>query len=179
MLSMGDEVCRSQQGNNNPYCQDNEISWFDWNLTGRHADIHRFVKELIAHRMRRDIVVGQRQLSLNDLLMESHIEWHGVALHQPDWGESSRSIAVRITSIDNRFRLHFIANAYWEALSFELPPADGRGSLWRRWIDTALPTPADISDWGSAPAVAATHYRVEARSVVVLFVLLTGDGPAG
>jgi len=178
MLSMGDEVCRSQQGNNNPYCQDNEISWFDWNLTGRHADIHRFVKELIAHRMRRDIVVGQRQLSLNDLLMESHIEWHGVDLHQPDWSESSHSIAVRITSIDNHFRVYFIANAYWEALEFALPPADGPGSHWRRWIDTALPSPHDINDWGVAPEVTAIHYRVEARTVVVLFVLLTGDRAA-
>jgi isoamylase len=179
MLSMGDEVCRSQQGNNNPYCQDNTISWFDWTLLERHPDIHRFVKELIAHRMRRDIVVGQRQVSLNDLLLNSPIEWHGVALHQPDWGESSRSFAVRVTSYDNRFRLHLIANAYWEALSFKLPPADGRGSSWQRWIDTALPSPHDISEWGSAPAVTATHYRVEARSVVVLFVLLTEAVAAG
>jgi glycogen operon protein len=179
MLSMGDEVCRSQNGNNNPYCQDNEISWFDWSLLASNAHIHRFVKELIAHRMRRDIVIGQRQVSLNDLLQQSHIAWHGVALHEPDWGESSRSFAVRVTSYDNRFRLHLIANAYWEALSFKLPPADGRGSLWRRWIDTALPSPHDISDWGSAPAVTPSHYRVEARSVVVLFVLLTGDVAAG
>ncbi len=176
MLSMGDEVCRSQQGNNNPYCQDNEISWFDWSLLERHADLHRFVKELIAHRMRRDIVVGQRQLSLNELLLNSPIEWHGVELHQPDWSESSRSFALRVTSYDNRFRLHFIANAYWEALDFELPPADGGGRHWRRWIDTALLSPDDISDWGVAPEVTASHYRVEARTVVVLFVQLTGEG---
>ena len=179
MLAMGDEVGRSQQGNNNPYCQDNTISWFDWTLLESHQDIHRFVKELIAHRMRRDIVIGQRQLSLNDLLLETHIEWHGVALHEPDWGESSRSFAVRVTSYDNRFRLHLIANAYWQALDFALPPADGLSSPWRRWIDTALPSPDDISAWGSAPAVTTPRYRVEARSVVVLFVLLSGDEAAG
>jgi hypothetical protein len=125
MLSMGDEVGRSQQGNNNPYGQDHEISWFVWSLTARHAPLHRFVKELIAHRMRRDIVIGQRQLSLNELMLKSHIEWHGVVLHEPDWGESSHSFAVRLTSYDNRFRLHCIANAYWESLDFQLPPADG------------------------------------------------------
>ena len=176
MISMGDEVGRSQQGNNNPYGQDNEISWFDWSLTARHASLHRFVKELIAHRMRRDIVIGQRQVSLNDLLLKSHIEWHGVVLHEPDWGESSHSFAVRLTSYDNRFRLHCIANAYWESLDFQLPPADGGDIPWRRWIDTALPSPLDISAWGSAPTVTTPSYRVEARSVVVLFVFLNGDG---
>jgi len=179
MLTMGDEVGRSQQGNNNPYGQDNEISWFDWSLLERHAPLHRFVKELIAHRMRRDIVIGQRQLSLNDLLLKSHIEWHGVALHEPDWGEDSHSFAVRITSYDNRFRLHCIANAYWESLDFHLPPADGGGTPWRLWIDTALPSPLDISAWGSAPAVTTSSYRVEARSVVVLFVLLNGGVALG
>ncbi len=176
MLTMGDEAGRSQQGNNNPYGQDNEISWFDWSLLERHAPLHRFVKELIAHRMRRDIVIGQRQLSLNDLLLKSHIEWHGVALHEPDWGQDSHSFAVSITSYDNRFRLHCIANAYWESLDFHLPPADGGGTPWRLWIDTALPSPLDIRAWGSAPAVTTSSYRVQARSVVVLFVLVNGGG---
>ena len=175
MLSMGDEVCRTQQGNNNPYGQDNDISWFDWTLLERHKDIHRFVKELIAHRMRRDIVVNQRQSSLNDLLQRSLIEWHGVALHEPDWGEHSRSMAVRITSYDGSFRLHVMANAYWEALDFALPAADGGSMLWQRWIDTAQPSPHDISEWSMAPQVTTSHYRVEARSVVVLFALQTNE----
>ncbi|TVS05661.1 MAG: glycogen debranching enzyme GlgX [Cyanobium sp. PLM2.Bin73] len=179
MLAMGDEVCRSQQGNNNPYCQDNTISWFDWTLLERHRDIHRFVKELITHRTRRDMVIDQKRMNLNDLLLERQIEWHGVGLHEPDWSVFSRSFAVRVTSYDNRFRLHIIANSYWEALDFSLPPGDGRGNHWRRWIDTALPAPHDISDWGSAPGVTTPHYRVQARSVVVLFVLLGGDEPAG
>ncbi|MCT0212523.1 MULTISPECIES: glycogen debranching protein GlgX [unclassified Synechococcus] len=175
MLTMGDEVCRTQQGNNNPYGQDNAISWFDWTLLDRHPDILRFVKELIAQRMRRDIVVNQRQVSLNDLLLGRRIEWHGVAVGQPDWGECSRSIAVRITSYDNRYRLHVIANAYWEALDFALPAADGGSSCWRRWIDTSLPSPQDIDDWSLASPVPTSHYRVAARSVVVLFVILDED----
>ena len=68
MLLMGDEVRRTQQGNNNAYCQDNEISWFDWTLLERHADIHRFVKLLTAFRQRRDVVTGDRPLTLNELL---------------------------------------------------------------------------------------------------------------
>ena len=57
MLSMGDEMRRTQRGNNNAYCQDNEISWLDWTLLERHRDVHRFVKSLIAFRMRRDVVL--------------------------------------------------------------------------------------------------------------------------
>jgi isoamylase len=57
-----------------------------------------------------------------------------------------------------------------------LPPTDGGGIPRRLWIDTALPSPLDINDWGSAPALNASHYRVEPRLVVVLFVLLSGDG---
>jgi glycogen operon protein len=178
MLAMGDEVCRSQQGNNNPYCQDNSLNWFDWTLLDRHPEMLRFVKELISHRMRRDVVVNNRQTSLNDLLKQNNIEWHGVDLHEPDWGESSRSMAVSINSYDNNFRLYFIANAYWEALNFALPTVKGVSTPWRRWIDTALPSPEDISNWGEAPAVASTHYHVEARSVVVL-ILLSAEDPGG
>ena len=70
MLLMGDEVRRSQQGNNNAYCQDSEISWFDWSLLERHADIHRFVKALYAFRQRRDVVAEEGKLSLNELLQQ-------------------------------------------------------------------------------------------------------------
>ena len=62
MLLMGDEARQTQRGNNNAYCQDNEISWFDWSLLTRHADVHRFVRELTAFRQRRD-VVGQPSLA--------------------------------------------------------------------------------------------------------------------
>jgi hypothetical protein len=65
---------------------------------------------------------------------------------------------------------HVIFNAYWEPLSFELPPADdGAGRRWRRWIDTFLDSPEDIVEWEGAPVVGGTSYRAEPRSVVVLF----------
>ena len=68
MLLMGDEVRRTQRGNNNAYCQDNEISWFDWGLAARHADIHRFVKRLIAFRLNRELPIGGLDMTLNELL---------------------------------------------------------------------------------------------------------------
>ena len=88
MLLMGDEVRRTQRGNNNAYCHDDEISWFDWTLLERHPDIHRFVKMLNAFRQRRDVVAEDAVLSLNELLRRSQVEWHGVALDRPDWGDA-------------------------------------------------------------------------------------------
>ena len=78
MLLMGDEARRSQAGNNNAYCQDNEISWFDWGLLERHADIYRFTKALIALRMSRNLPVERLDLTLSELLRRQPIQWHGV-----------------------------------------------------------------------------------------------------
>jgi isoamylase len=168
MLLMGDEVRRTQRGNNNAYCQDSDVSWFDWTLVERHADIHRFVRELNAFRQRRDVVAEKDGLTLDEVLGRARLEWHGVALHRPDWGDRSHSLAFTAHSVGGRFLLHVIANAYWEPLAFELPPVpDGHDSTWRRCLDTALPAPADIQSWRHAPAVAAA-YVAQPRSVVLL-----------
>ena len=99
MLLMGDEVRRTQRGNNNAYCQDNEISWFDWTLLERHADVHRFVKALNAFRQRRDVVAEAGPMTLNELLQRARIEWHGVALNRPDWSDHSHSLAFTLRSL--------------------------------------------------------------------------------
>ncbi len=106
MLAMGDEIGRSQQGNNNAYAQDNPISWLDWTLLQRNAYLHRFVRELIAYRRRRDVVINERRLSLCNLVQHHQVSWHGVEPNQSDWSESSGSFAVTITSIDHQFRWH-------------------------------------------------------------------------
>ena len=131
MLLMGDEVRRSQGGNNNGYCQDSDISWFDWTLLERHADIHRFVKALIRFRHRRDVLAEVAALSLNQLLRRARIEWHGVALQRPDWSDHSHSLALTLQSLHARFLLHGMLNAYWERLTFELPPVPAE-QAWRR-----------------------------------------------
>jgi isoamylase len=180
MLSMGDEVRRSQQGNNNAYCQDNEISWFDWTLLEKHADIQRFVRQLIYYRLRRH-TPEQHSLTLNQLLRQAQVQWHGVKPNQPDWGYDSHSLAFSLRSFRGRLIFHFMMNAYWEALDFELPPieapsnnlsqdsgGEGNGVPWRRWIDTSLDSPEDICSWIDAPDVRDSTYRVQPRSIVVL-----------
>lgn len=173
MILMGDEVRRTQHGNNNGYAHDDERNWFDWTLLERHADVHRFVKLLIARRLLRTTEHEVQRLSLNQLLRQANSAWHGVRLGQPDWGDSSHSVAFSAELRKEKLLLHLIMNAYWEPLDFALPPvANGDPNPWRRWIDTALDSPQDIVDWQMAPSVAGQSYRAEARSVVVLFASL-------
>jgi glycogen operon protein len=173
MLLMGDEARRTQKGNNNAYCHDSEISWFDWSLLERHRDIHRFVRTLNGFRQRRDVANEIRELTLNEVLRRARIEWHGVALGQPDWSEHSHSLAFTLRSLRSRFLLQAMFNAYWEPLTFQLPavPADG-GQAWRRCIDTALQSPDDISPWLDAGVVSQSRYVVQPRSVVLLALAL-------
>jgi isoamylase len=173
MMLMGDEVRRTQRGNNNAYGHDNEINWLDWTLIARHADVHRFVQLLIAPRLLVDVEHEYRQLSLNQLLREAKISWHGVKLGLPDWSDRSHSLALSAEMRKERLLLHMMLNAYWDPLDFELPPVDGADpNSWRRWIDTAVDSPHDIVEWQAAPLVPGCTYRAEARSVVVLFTTL-------
>jgi glycogen operon protein len=176
MLLMGDEVRRTQRGNNNAYCQDSDISWLDWSLLKQHSDIHRFVKGLIGFRQRRDVVTEGAALSLNQLLHRARIEWHGVELNRPDWSDHSHSLAFTLRSLRARFLLHGILNAYWEPLSFELPPVPAEHQQeWRRCIDTSLDSPDDISPWDSAPVVGQATYLAQPRSMVLLALKLEGS----
>ncbi len=90
MFQMGDEMRRTQRGNSNAYCQDNEISWLDWSLLDRHPDLHQFVRKLIGQRLRLLGMNNQETfaLSLNQLLRRAEIDWHGVRLGRPDWSDS-------------------------------------------------------------------------------------------
>ena len=169
MLLMGDEVRRTQCGNNNAYCQDNDTSWFDWTLLAKHADLHRFVTLLNERRVLRDPEPERRRVSLNQLLRSVNLAWHGVKLNQPDWSESSHSIAFTVEIRKEKLLFHVILNAYWEPLGFELPRLHRGGeNLWRRWIDTALDSPHDILELERAASVSGYAYRAESRSVVIL-----------
>jgi glycogen operon protein len=165
MIVMGDEVRRTQLGNNNGYCLDNEISWFDWTLLAKHAEVHRFVRLLIARRLMRD--VEHEHHTLVEMLREAIKAWHGVKLHQPDWSPWSHSLALNVIAPDG-LGFHVILNAYWKPLDFELPLLSDGLKTWNRWIDTSLDSPHDIVDWRTSPPVSEPTYRAGDRSVVVL-----------
>jgi isoamylase len=171
MLLMGDEVRRSQRGNNNCYCHDDETSWFDWSLVETHADVHRFTRLLLARRVLRDSSVERKRISVTELLRHSSIAWHGVRLWRPDWRSESHSLAFGADMPRAGLKIHMIMNAYRELLEFELPQLKDNQS-WRRWIDTSLVSPDDITPWQAAPAFAGKTYPANAHSVVVLWTYL-------
>ena len=175
MLLMGDEVRRTQRGNNNAFCQNNEISWLDWTLIDKHADIHRFAKTLIAIRMNRYLPIERLDLTLSELLRSQPFTWHGVRLNAPDWSHQSHTLAATVGLPGYPVMLHLIINAFWEALEFELPALVETGETWRRCVDTHLDAPADICGWEDAPAVRERSYMVHPRSVVVLVARTSAD----
>ncbi len=168
MLLMGDESRRTQQGNNNAYCQNNEISWFDWSLCVTNAELVRFVQQMIRIRLAFDQGKGGA-ISLEEYLSKARIEWHGVELGKPDWGTDSHSLAVALHSIVSS-RVHYLLiNAYWKPLNFQLPSVPGSHHHgWVRLIDTSHPSPDDIMEGSKGGLVEGYKYLVNPRSLVLL-----------
>jgi len=173
MILMGDEVRRTQLGNNNAYCHDDEISWFDWSLVARHADVHRFISLLTARRTLRDATPELKGMCLSEVIHRSNIVWHGTRIGEPDWSDASRTVVVGIEFDRSRLQLHFIMNAGPEAQEFELPSPNASGAgRWYRWIDTGLDSPSDIVPWTDAVPIQGESYRAAAHSVVALVMKL-------
>nr|VFK28714.1 MAG: glycogen operon protein [Candidatus Kentron sp. MB]VFK33277.1 MAG: glycogen operon protein [Candidatus Kentron sp. MB]VFK76078.1 MAG: glycogen operon protein [Candidatus Kentron sp. MB] len=169
MVLSGDEMGRTQRGNNNAYCQDNEISWIDWELTQKNEELVRFFQRLI--QLRRAHAALRRESFLPDEKGTTvSVEWHGVVPYQPDWSYESRTLAKclrAITPEGETESIYLIASAYSEPLLFELPTI--RDRLWYRVADTSLDAPRDIVDLGEEEQLGEQrHYLVESRSVVVL-----------
>jgi len=164
MLLMGDEVRRTQNGNNNVFCQDNPTSWFNWADEERHADLLSFTRKLI--RFYHD----------HHLFHEEHfwtepggpeIIWHGVKQSQPDWGHDSHALAYELVHPATGEHLYVILNAYWKSLEFELPSLP-EGSLWQRVVDTSLPAPHDFATPGESLPADQARYEVKPRCAVIL-----------
>jgi glycogen operon protein len=167
MMLGGDELGRTQQGNNNAYCQDNEISWMNWTRTDESSELLRFFRLLIAFRKEhpnlRRASYDREHGAASPLLT-----WHGTQLNQPDWSYHSHSIALHLHSNPVDFDLFIICNAYWEPLGFQLPPTRV-GRAWHRVVDTSLQTPDDIVETGEEILLGnQSEYNVHARSVVLL-----------
>ena len=177
MLLGGDEMGRSQNGNNNAYCQDNEISWHDWSLLSKNQDLFRFVKEIIAFRrrhpgfMRPEFYTG-RDGNYN---ATPDISWFDEKGELPDWEEIGHCLALRMDGSradvladrdDNDFFIMF--NGSPKAVNFKIAdPLDGK--KWLRAIDTGLASPMDILESGREMALEnVSHYRLAERSMAVL-----------
>ncbi|MBV8678741.1 MAG: glycogen debranching enzyme [Planctomycetaceae bacterium] len=175
MLLAGDEFLRTQQGNNNAWCQDNAISWVDWRLAEENADFLRFVKQMIALRRRHPSL--RRRTFLTGRVeggQPPDVIWHGVEPCHPDFSPASRSMALTLDGrrcdrpgvVDRD--LYIAMNAFWDPLTFRIPGTPS-GRPWRRAIDTALTSPEDALDPDEGPVIPVSHpYRVEGRSMIIL-----------
>ena len=173
MVLMGDEVRRSQGGNNNGYCQDTELSWLDWDEVDRQFDLWCFVRRLIHFTQGLVLFRQESRLEVTYASREPHLSWHGVRLGQPDWSRESRSLAFSLRHPGAGEYLHVMLNAFWEPLAFELPVL-GEGEFWHRIVDTALPLPETFCELGASTPIRGGSYEVAARSSVVLMVQSPG-----
>jgi isoamylase len=168
MILVGDEIGRTQQGNNNSYCQDNDISWLNWHGLDENSGLYRFFRLLIAFRKSHDLLRHDSFTIKDGLGLQ--IQWHGHQLGQPDWGVESRSIAAHMFGLNGKGTypdIYLIANAHWEAGVFELPNLNNQ--KWHRFIDTSLPGELAIIENNDVKVLGDQYcYTVNGRSVVVL-----------
>ena len=168
MFQAGDEVRRTQRGNNNAYCQDNEINWFDWSLVERNRGLFRFWQRIIAFRKSQPTVHRRRFFTgePNDRGLPD-IDWHGTQLNRfPADDPGARTLGFTIAGDGVESDIHVMMNMYWEPLCFEIPDIPDR--TWFRIVDTFEPSPADIVDPGGEILIRESTYNVRSRSVVVL-----------
>jgi isoamylase len=169
MIMAGDEVCRTQHGNNNAYCQDNELSWFDWRLADDNADMLRFWQRIIEFHRAHPLLHHARFLSgqVADT-GRREVEWHGCLVGQPGFDDPwSRVLAMTLNdTLREQPSIHLIMNMEDRELSFQLPRPSGQ--RWTRVVDTSRESPRDIVDPGAEEPLPGDEYRVAARSVVVL-----------
>jgi glycogen operon protein len=159
MFVAGDEVRRTQQGNNNAYCQDNTVSWFDWTLVEQNADLYRFCQLMIQFRKAHAAVRGGQFLTAGE------VTWHGTELNNPPWDDpDARTLAMTLAGSGDDPDIHVMFNMYWDSLDFELPP----DRSWSVAVNTAAQPPGDIVETGSETVLDGTACSVQGRSVVVL-----------
>jgi isoamylase len=167
MLSMGDEIRRTQLGNNNAYCQNNELNWFNWDDVERRQEVLSFLRGAVMFVQESHVFTQEKAVLIGEGHKSLHLLWHGVRLGMPDWSDNSHSLAFTLHHPESNEKIHVMLNFYWEALSFELPALHG-GRTWVRVIDTGLEPPNDMAQPSEAPPVSESFYTAIARSVVVL-----------
>jgi glycogen operon protein len=176
MLLGGDEFARTQRGNNNAYCQDNEISWFDWTAVSRYAELSEFFRKAIAFTRRFPALQNRHFFLGRDLDDDGvpDLRWFGPQLDHPNWHDpDARALCWQLDTREDggghgASRLFFIANANFESFGVQLPPLEAT-HRWHRAIDTSLPSGEDFADPGKEVSIdPPDHYIANPRSTVVL-----------
>lgn len=169
MLLAGDELLHSQQGNNNGYCQDNELSWIDWAMADKNADMLRFVQLMIALRKRHASIMRRRFLT--GKLVEgrgiAEIQWHGTELNNALWNDrEAKILAFTLAGTDvNEADLHVVINMADQSATIELPAISDHP--WCLALDSSLESPQDIVSLQEQKPVRENTYLVNTRTVVI------------
>jgi isoamylase len=166
MLLGGDEFRRTQKGNNNAYCQDNETSWYDWSLLEQHQEIYRFTREMIAFRLAHQI------LSKEQFYTTAEIQWFAPQGGLPDWADSQAKQFACLVQEDEQQWLFLMFNSGDDAINFCLPAMSSK-ARWYQVIDTSHHAPQDIFSNGDEPLLEDTHYynlRPKASAILLVRV---------
>jgi glycogen operon protein len=166
MLLAGDEMGRSQGGNNNAWCQDNEVSWLNWNDLEEHRDKFEFFRNLITFRQSHALLRPRHFEGEEN--GERRLTWHGRELNRPDWSDKSHSLGMHLQGRPGEAEIYLIAHAGKSDADFKLPGPHGRPA-WRRFVDTALSNEQASTVPGQETVLENLEsYRVRKNSVVVL-----------
>jgi isoamylase len=170
MLLAGDEILRSQNGNNNTWCQNNTLGWIDWNLLDRNEVMLNFVRGMIALRKRHPSLMRRRFLTgeVNPASGQPDIQWHGRKLGAAPWNDKrARELAFTLgASTDDPVPLHVMMNMSDKRHYFEIPPLEGKG--WYCAVDTGRAPEENIAEPERQQLVNRSNYLLECRSFVVL-----------
>ena len=160
MILMGDEAGRTQKGNNNTYCHDNELNWLDWTLLETHGDLFRFFKHCIAFRKAHPVLRNWSHFQNVDYVGSGYadITWHGTQAWNADWSASSRTLAFMLCgkhakggTIKDNF-IYVAMNMHWEAHWFEIPGLP-EGINWHIFANTGAIPPEDSWEPGTEPVL--------------------------
>jgi glycogen operon protein len=176
MLLMGDEVARTQRGNNNTYCQDNDLNYFDWTQVETNADLFRFVQRMIAFRWAHPVLRNGYHFQNRDYQKAgvADITWHGVKAWHADWSDESRMLAFMLSGkhakggLEMDDDIYVAMNMHWEDQTFEIPRPPTPGTRWFVFANTGQEAPDDICDPDTEPLLETNRVTLKTHSVLVL-----------
>ena len=164
MMLGGDEFRRTQRGNNNAYCQDNEVSWFDWGLLEKHKEIHRFARGMIAFRK------GHPVLRRESFYTDADVKWFAPSGAAPDWGDQRQKSFACLIPGQTEPDLFLLFNGDSRSVDFSIPILPS-GKIWRLAVDTSRAAPDDFFDPGKEPSLESeAGFRLEPRSSAILLL---------
>ena len=162
MLLGGDEFRRTQRGNNNAYCQDNAVSWFDWRLLEKHKEIQRFTRGMIAFRRAHPV------LRKETFYTDADIKWFAPNGATPDWTDQRQKSFACLIAGQSEPDLFLMFNADNTSVDFSIP-ALPTGKIWRLAVNTSRTAPDDLFDPGKEPSMQGQiSFRLEPRSSAIL-----------